>query len=214
MIAQTTIRLAAALALFATAASAAVPFDRWSHQRFSLFGGNTWQQAADSVSVASDGSVSMLWTALPPDRGGATRAEWTWQVDESVPPTALDQRGGDDRNLALYFVFMPEDIAEGLRNASIRQLLRVPEARVLMYVWGGDHARGALVPSPYLGDQGITVALRQAGTGRHAESVDLAADYRRAFGSAPPALVGLALSSDSDDTGTAVRAGLSGLALR
>jgi hypothetical protein len=69
------------------------------------------------------------------------------------------------------------------------------------------------VPSPYLGARRRTIALRQAGTGAHRETVDLARDYQRAFGSAPTALVGLALSADSDDTGTEIMAELSGLRL-
>ncbi|MDZ4134847.1 MAG: DUF3047 domain-containing protein [Paracoccaceae bacterium] len=43
--------------------------------------------------------------------------------------------------------------------------------------------------------------------------MDLAADYRRIFGGAAGALVGLAVSADSDDTRTAIRASISGLVL-
>jgi len=75
-----------------------------------------------------------------------------------------------------------------------------------MYVWGGVHARGDLLPSPYLGPRGKTVVLRPAGGGQHDEQVDLRADLERAFGVTDLALVGLAVSADSDDTGTAIRA--------
>ena len=202
------------LALTASTATAEVPFSKWSEQRFSLLSGSQWRKGGDAVSVTSDDSVSLIWTALPEGRWSARAASWRWSVDQSVPPTPLDRKGGDDRNLSLYFVFMPEAVAQANKGASIRRLLGVEEARVLMYVWGGNHGRGAVLPSPYLGAQGRTVALRQAGTGSHSESIDLAADYRRAFGGDAPALVGLALSSDSDDTGTTISAALSGLALR
>jgi hypothetical protein len=59
-----------------------------------------------------------------------------------------------------------------------------------------------------------TIALRPAGAGAWEETVDLAADFRRAFGEEATALVGLAVSADSDDTGTAVRAELSRLTIR
>jgi hypothetical protein len=29
-----------------------------------------------------------------------------------VPPTSLAQKGGDDRNISLYFVFVPESMAQ------------------------------------------------------------------------------------------------------
>ncbi len=208
-------RFARALPLIAAALllGGAVPFDSWREQRFSLLSSNDWSQGRDAVRVTSDGTVSLLWTALPPADATARRASWSWAVQESVPATALDRRGGDDRNLSLYFIFMPEAVANRMRNAPIRRLLEVEEARVLMYVWGGNHRAGAVVPSPYLGARGRTIALRQAGTGAHRETVDLARDYQRAFGSAPTALVGLALSADSDDTGTEIMAELSALRL-
>lgn len=194
-------------------ATGAAAFSDWTHQRFSLFSGNDWQQGANAVSVTSDGTVSLLWTALPESAFGTRNASWTWRVEESVPATALDRKGGDDRNLSLYFIFMPAGVARTNADASIRQLMEIEQARILMYVWGGQADRGTILPSPYLGAQGRTVVLRAAGTGAHSERVDLAADYRRAFGAEPTALAGLALSADSDDTDSRVRARLSNLRL-
>ncbi len=61
--------------------------------------------------------------------------------------------------------------------------------------------------------RGVTVVLRGPGTGRAQARVDLAADHASAFRTAPGVLVGLAVSADSDDTDTALRASLSNLAL-
>jgi hypothetical protein len=207
----------ALLTLLAAAPAAAqpVPFDGgWKNQKFSLFSGNRYGQQGEALTVASDGSVSILWRALPAAQWPARKARWTWQVDRGVPETDLRLKGGDDRNLALYFVFMPEATARALGpNPGIRRLLDAPEARVLVYVWGGAHRRGDVLDSPYLGARGRTVVLRPSGTGAHAEDIDLAADHARAFGGPPAALVGLAVSSDSDDTGTAVQGRISGLRL-
>lgn len=201
-------------AILLPAGAQAMLFGSWTEQRFSLFSGNAWQQSSDQVAVASDGTVSLLWRRLPGADWSARRADWRWSVDQSVPPTDLTRKGGDDRDLSLYFIFMPKAVAEANRDAGIRQLLGIEEARVLMYVWGGNHARGAVLPSPYLGARGKTVILRPAGTGSHSETVDLARDYRRAFGSAPTSLVGLALSADSDDTDSRIRARIADLSLQ
>lgn len=191
----------------------AVSFGNWTEQRFSLFSGNTWTQSSEGVRVISDGSVSMIWIRLPPSDGRTLTAAWTWSVDNSVPATTLSQKGGDDRNLALYFVFMPSEVAKKNRNAGIRDLLEVPEARVLMYVWGGNHARQDILSSPYLGASGKTIIRRPAGIGVFQESVNLELDYSRAFGEKKTHLVGLAVSSDSDDTSTMVVARLHDLRL-
>jgi hypothetical protein len=131
-----------------------------------------------------------------------------------VPATDLRLKGGDDRNLAVYFVFLPEAEARASGRDGIRRLLEAEAARVLVYVWGGTDGQPRLQDSPYLGARGKTVALRAAGTGTMRETVDLAADHRAAFGSAPGALVGIAVSADSDDTASAIRAEIGDLVLR
>ena len=55
--------------------------------------------------------------------------------------------------------------------------------------------------------------MRQAGTGRASERVDLVADYARAFGGQRGALIGLAVSGDSDDTDSMITAEIGALTL-
>lgn len=186
----------------------------WSEQRLKLFSSNDYSFGTN-LGIRSDGSVSLAWTRLPRGEWGARAASWNWTVEQSVPPTDLSLKGGDDRNISLYFVFLPEDQAAASEGAGIRSLLGNDQVRVLQYVWGGNHARGQVIPSPYgPPGQGATVALRQASTGAHREDVDLARDYATAFGGAPGALVGLAVSADSDDTNSNIRAALGALVLR
>jgi hypothetical protein len=185
----------------------------WREQGFPFRPSNDYALRGGSLGVASDGTVSLLWAPVPEARRGATRAAWSWAVERGVPPTDLSRRGGDDRNLALYFAFTDAETARSADASRATRLLRDPATRVLVYVWGGASARGTILPSPYL--PGLrTVILRPAGTGAHAERVDLAADHRRAFGTAPGVLLGLGVSADSDDTGEAIRATISGLELR
>ncbi len=133
-------------------------------------------------------------------------------MSEGVAATDLTRKGGDDRNLALYFVFVDEATASDLNPSNARRLLRNKSTRALIYVWGGDHARGDMLPSPY--HPGLrTKVLRTNADGTFAESVDLAADYRRAFGAQPGVLVGLGVSADSDDTDGRVRASIADLRL-
>ncbi|MFD1341423.1 DUF3047 domain-containing protein [Litorisediminicola beolgyonensis] len=206
--------VALSLAVAPSAYAGAVSFDdRWEHQRFSLFSANDFDHEGATLDVVSEGTVSLTWLALPEADWGARAASWDWSVTEGVPATDLTKKGGDDRDLALYFVFLPETVARELSGAPIRKLLDAAEARVLVYVWGGQSAPGSVLPSPYLGDRGKTVVLNGAGTGQASESVDLAADHERAFGGAPERLVGLAVSADSDDTKSVIRGAVSNLVL-
>lgn len=200
----------AALMLCATSATAQpISFgEGWREQRFSLFSSNTFSFGESGLGVRSDKAVSLVWKPLPESLQTKRRAQWRWEVARSVGPTDLARKGGDDRNLALYFLFLPERPA-GAPN--MRALLKNPDIRVLMYVWGGAHARGQVLASPYLGARGRTLVLRAAGTGAFDEQVNLAQDFRRAFGQEATRLVGLAVSADSDDTRGAVRAQISDL---
>lgn len=209
-------QLLSAAVLFATALAAnagPISFSNgWAEQRLQLFSSNDYSFGRE-LGIVSEGAVSLAWTRISRDQWDTRMAMWNWRVDQSVPATDLTRRGGDDRNISIYFVFLPEAEAAALEGSGIRRLMGNENVRILQYAWGGNHARGAVLGSPYAPGQGATVALRQAGTGSHMESVDLARDYDAAFGESPGALVGLAVSSDTDDTDSVVRAAIGNMRL-
>ena len=190
-----------------------IDFNGWTHQKFSLFSSNNYTANANEVLVSSNGTVSMIWSAIPDKDQFAKRASWTWQVSNSVPPTDLTIKGGDDRNLAIYFVFGNTKDASILKQQSLPKLLENKSIKVLMYVFGGAHKHGDFLPTPYLGEKGKTIILRPSGLGRFKESVNLADHFSSAFGSSITTLIGLALSADSDDTKSKIRASVSDLEL-
>ena len=204
--------IAATLAASAASAGPVSFSSGWNEQKLSLFSNNRYS-FGNALSMTSDGGISIAWTRIGQSDWQANNASWSWTVEESVPATDLRQKGGDDRNLSLYFVFVPDGQAESLQGANIRQLLGNDDVRVLLYVWGGNHGRGSQFQSPYLRGQGMNVALRQAGTGSFNENVSLANDYAKAFGGQPGSLVGIAVSGDSDDTDSTIRAAIGNLSL-
>ena len=184
--------------------------DNWTEQAFSLFSSNEFVLNADTLNISSEGTVSILWKKLPPSMWEANQANWDWAVEVSVPATDLTVKGGDDRNLSIYFVFSPQEYLPKSKG-KLTDLLKNKDVRVLMYVWGGDHDRGEVLPSPYLEDFGKTIILQRAGTGRASEQVNLANDFLRVFGEKPEKLVGIAISADSDDTRSAISSSISNL---
>lgn len=158
-------------------------------------------QGAGTVLVNADRAVAVLWRQTRAAERAAATAQWRWRVDRSVGPTDLARKGGDDRALAIYFVFSG---AAGQSNPiDLSRIMRSGQATVLMYVWGGDRPKGVVLPSPYLGENARSIVLKTADDplgSWSSERVDLNADHRKAFGAAAPALVAVAISSDSDDT--------------
>jgi hypothetical protein len=156
-------------------------------------------KGASTIEVSADAAAGLLWHSMQDFKLPATKAQWSWRVDESVGATDMTQRGKDDRALAVYFVFGPKsDAAKGPTA-----LLSSSSVRTLAYVFGGDRPRGSVLPSPHMGQRGKFIILRPAGGPRQQwlnESVDLGGDFTRVFGQRPSDLLAVAISSDSDDT--------------
>lgn len=187
--------------------------DSWRDLTFRRYTPTDYNRQGDSLSIQGQSSSSMIYTVLPQDQRDARRASWTWATTASVPATDLAQKGGEDRNLALYFVFTDPRTASGITASTRPARLLGRKARVLVYAWGDDKSPGTRVANPYSGSKGTIYLLRPAGTGRFDETRDLDRDYRAAFGEAPGKLVAVAVAADSDDTDSKVAAQLSGLTL-
>lgn len=190
-----------------------IRFDQgWREQGFFRLWTNRYTYSQNRLDIVSDGTVSLVWRKVATSEADAMAATWSWQVKEGVSATDLSQKGADDRNIAVYFVFVDKDTARNLKRNTARKLLKHPNTRGLVYVWGGDQDVGTFQQSPYH-PKLVTRILREAGTGNFREYVDLAADYRTAFGEPMGALVGLGISSDSDDTDRRIIASIERLEL-
>ena len=185
--------------------------DNWTEQAFSLFSSNEFVLNADTLGIlVLKAQYPFCGKSCLLSMSEANQADWDWAVEVSVPATDLTVKGGDDRNLSIYFVFSPQEYLPKSKG-KLTDLLKNKDVRVLMYVWGGDHDRGEVLPSPYLEDFGKIIVLQRAGTGRAREQVNLANDFLRVFGENPEKLVGIAISADSDDTRSTIYSSISNL---
>jgi hypothetical protein len=164
-----------------------------------------------TIRIEAQGSSSMLSAPLRVDTSRYRCLSWRWSVDETtLGPTDLGKRGGDDRHLivSLGFAFEPDKagIGERMRHALARQHAgRDVPGRVLFYVWGGDHPRGAWIKSPYMDGAGFIRVVEPA-PGPRARwlevTVDYVADFEARFARPAPEIVELAIGGDTDDTRT------------
>ncbi len=124
--------------------------------------------------------------------------EWSWRVDRLPVDADIRVKAADDVGASLFLIFG--------RPGFFR-----PEPPTLVYSWtSAATPRGSIVPSPYHAGTMRTIVSR-SGTdelGRWVfERRDIAADFRRAFGTDPPEHVeAIAIWSDGDQTGAQVRA--------
>ncbi len=204
-----------ALCLFTLPAWAdRIPFDNgWKEQGFSLFSSNDYSLNGRSMGIVSDGTVSMIFRAVPEIDWQARSARWAWDVTRSVAATDLTTKGVDDRNISLYFVFVDPERAQDLAGGSARRVFNDASTRTLVYVWGGDYPLGTILESPFQPGKLMMVITRPANIGAFNESVDLAKDFQRAYGASPGALIAVGVSADSDDTDGYISARVSDLEL-
>ena len=138
---------------------------------------------------------------------------WRWKVSNILKKSDLRSKAGDDFPARVY-VFFDYDIGKlsmlqraKLYMARSRYGKDVPAA-ALCYVWDGKAPVDTSVWSPYT--DRVRVIVVESGTANlnrwREVQRDVAADFRAAFGEDPPAVSGVAVASDTDNTGESVTA--------
>ena len=152
--------------------------------------------ADGTLEVRADRSSSVLYRVVDDGPSMPGKLSWSWQVIDALPATDLSKTDGDDRVLALHIGFADDSFLSRLKGA----MSPFAKGRVLTYVWGG--AQEASFPHPHLPENGFMIIRRTAAAPNDTwfqENVDLAADFKRAFGEAPPPISYLGSSGDADD---------------
>jgi hypothetical protein len=167
-----------------------------------------------AVEAHAVNSMALLARPLQVDFARTPMLCWRWRIDAPLEAADMTQKSGDDYAARVYLSFdVPaETLSLGTRMAlGLARALRggqVPDA-ALNYIWDNRHPVGTWQPNAYT-DRARMLVLRTGGTeaGRWVdERRDVAADFQRAFGHAPARLTGMALASDTDNTGEEARAG-------
>jgi hypothetical protein len=160
-----------------------------------------------STAAAAAGTVTF---ALASDVATRPMLRWRWKVDRVVEKADLATKAGDDFAARVYVFFdvPPDALPLGARMKVFlaRSLYGKPvPTAALCYVWDNRHPPGTTRWNPYT-DRVRTVVLRSGGAGAWAaESRDLEADFREAFGAGwpgpVPRVTGIAIGNDTDQTG-------------
>jgi hypothetical protein len=137
---------------------------------------------------------------------------WRWKVDRVLDAARIGTKEGDDFAARVYvsFEIPPEDLtwAERARLDFARLLYGDVPAAAICYVWDNAAAPGTALWSPWA--ERVRIVVLRGGRGEAGrwmeERRDVAADFRAAFGRAPPRVSGIAAGSDTDQTHEAVTA--------
>lgn len=193
-------------------AGAALPAG-WAVQALPKVERQTYFDLVDSdgrtvLRARADNAAASLRYAIVVDAQANGQLQWRWKTERVLDKAELNTKVGDDYAARLYVFFdrQPAQMSFGERVAYTLGRARYGEqlpAAALCYVWDNKHPVGTVRDNAYTGFVKMVVAT--TGKAQQGDWVtlqrDVAADYRRAFGSPAPAISGIAIAADTDNTG-------------
>jgi hypothetical protein len=160
------------------------------------------------VRADADASASGLVYRLDAPLAPRPRLAWRWKVADVVAGGDPRRKDGDDYAARVYVTFRYDPgRVSALERAKYGLAKQVngeyPPHAGLAYVWDARLPVGTILPNAYT-DRVRMIVVRSgtAEAGRWVEeSRDVLEDYRRAFGEEPPPVSGVAVMTDTDQTG-------------
>jgi hypothetical protein len=167
-----------------------------------------------AIEAHAEKSMALLARPVEVDLTKTPILCWRWRIDAPLQNANMKTKEGDDYAARVYLSFdvPPDTLGLGTRMAlglarSLRGKL-VPDAAI-NYIWDNRHPVGTWQPNAYT-DRARMLVLRTGAVdaGRWvSERRHVSADFLAAFGHAPARLTGVALASDTDNTGESAHAG-------
>lgn len=167
----------------------------------------------DALAGTAVTSASMMRQKLSVAPGDLGHLAFSWLVPELIAQADMALRETDDSPVRVVLAFEGDRSRFSAKNAMLSELARtltgeeMPYA-TLMYVWCNTRAPGSVIVNPRT--DRIRKLVVESGAGRLRQWVDyernIRADYEKAFGEAPGALVGIGIMTDSDNTRSTTQA--------
>jgi Protein of unknown function (DUF3047) len=167
----------------------------------------------DAVQAVADASASLLRQQVRIPAAELSQVRFSWKVPQLIEAADMAQREGDDSPVRIVLTFEGNRANWSTKNAMLSELSLVltgeelPYA-TLMYVWCNTRAPGSVIHNPRT--DRVRKIVVESGAKNLNQWLDyernIKADFERAFGEAPGAMVGMALMTDTDNTRSQARA--------
>jgi hypothetical protein len=138
---------------------------------------------------------------------------WRWKVMNILKKGDVHKKGGDDYPARIYITFEYDpsklSLFEKVKYEAIRLLYgEYPPLGAINYIWESKAPIGTIVPNPYT--DRVMMFVVESGPSKLNEWVNeernLYEDYKKAFGVDPPMISGVAIMTDTDNTGESATA--------
>jgi hypothetical protein len=140
-------------------------------------------------------------------------AQWRWKVTNILKRGDVRHKEGDDYPARLYIAFEYDPSKVGLferaKFGTIKLLYgQYPPLRAINYIWESKAPKGTMAPNPYT-NRVMMIVVESGGDRLNqwvAEERNIYEDYKRVFGEEPPMISGIAIMTDTDNTGESATA--------
>lgn len=175
-------------------------------------------------SVVRDGQRSVVKAASQASSSGLTREvridpkeypiiQWQWKVTNVLKAGDVAKKEGDDYPSRIYVTFQYDSQKVGLFGKAKYEAAKLiygqyPPLGAINYIWESRAPVGTAVPNPFT-DRVQMIVVESGSTKLNtwiSEERNVYEDYKRAFGEEPPMISGVAIMTDTDNTGESAEA--------
>ena len=165
------------------------------------------------IKAAAESSASGLTREIKIDSKEYPVIQWRWKVSNILKNGDVNRKEGDDYPARIYITFEydPSKLGffEKVKYETIRLLYgQYPPLNAINYIWESKTPVGTIVPNPYT--DRVKMIIVESGEAKLNQWVNeernVYEDYKKAFGEEPPMISGIAIMTDTDNTGESATA--------
>ena len=174
--------------------------------------------------LVKDGDITVVKAISHASASGLTRQitlnpreypiiNWRWKVENILEKGDVHSKKGDDYPARIYITFEYEASRLSLPERAKYQAMKLiygqyPPHGAINYIWESRAPIGTIVPNPYT-SRVMMIVVESGAEKLHQwvdEEHDVYEDYKKAFGEEPPLISGVAIMTDTDNTGESATA--------
>lgn len=161
-----------------------------------------------AIMAKADGSASGLIREVRINPLEYPIIRWKWKIENILKKGDPGRKEGDDYPARIYITFKYDPGKAGFFEKTKYETARLvygqyPPHAAITYIWESRSPVGLMTPNTYT-DRNIMFVVESGSEKLNqwiVEERNLVEDYRRAFGEDPPMISGVAIMTDTDNTG-------------
>jgi len=160
------------------------------------------------VKAAAVSSASGLVRQIKIDPKEYPIVQWRWKVRNILKKGDVRKKEGDDYPARIYVTFEYDPSKLGFFEKAKYEAVKLlygqyPPHGAINYIWESKAPKGTVLPNPYT-NRVIMIVVESGETKLNqwvSEERNIYEDYKKAFGQEPPMISGIAIMTDTDNTG-------------